>query len=367
MQTAAATAALFALRPPLNAQSGPQPRTTLRPDYDNLAKLASNENPFAPSESVVKAIHEAQRYTNRYRYPDPGLNPALAQLHSVGNENILAGAGSSEILHIAASAFLGSGKKVIGVEPTYSAVYEYATGLETNAIRLPLGKDFRQDTPALIKAINENARDLGLIYLCNPNNPTGLVIPASEIRHLLDQIPSEIPVLIDEAYHDFVEDPRYASSTPFVKSDRSVIIARTFSKLYGLAGLRLGYAVAPSRLIKQMRAHTSGMSVNVLAKFAGVAALNDTAAQQQVRRETLALRKKITAELETLGWQVLPSEANFFMVRIRRPVFDVIEQFRTRGVLVGRPFPPLLDFLRVSVGTADEMDRFMGAFKQIFA
>jgi histidinol-phosphate aminotransferase len=175
-----------------------------------------------------------------------------------------------------------------------------------------------------------------------------------------------MPVLIDEAYHHFVEDREYATSVPDVIAGRPVIIARTFSKISGLAGMRLGYAVARPDLIRRMRPYATG-TINALVKWGGVAALKDVEAQNSVKRQTLQLRKKTVAQLASLGYQSLPSETNFFMVHIKRPVQPVIEEFRKKQVLVGRPFPPMLDHLRVSVGTAEEMDRFMVAFKEIFA
>lgn len=244
-------------------------------------------------------------------------------------------------------------------------MYQYASGIKADAIKLPLGADYRQDIPSLIAATKANYRDVGLVYLCNPNNPTGIIVTKQEVKQLLDGIPPDVPVLIDEAYHHFVEDPNYATSLPYVLEGRQVVIARTFSKIAALAGMRLGYAVAPKALIDRMRPHSVG-SINALVKWGGVAALKDTASQQQVKSMTLQLRKKTTAELESLGYKVLPSETNYFMVHIRRQVQPVIEEFRQKGVLVGRPFPPMLEHLRVSVGTAEEMNRFVTAFKEIF-
>jgi histidinol-phosphate/aromatic aminotransferase/cobyric acid decarboxylase-like protein len=215
-----------------------------------------------------------------------------------------------------------------------------------------------------VKTTRNNYRDVGFIYLCTPNNPTGVVVTSQEVRQLLDGIPEDVPVLIDEAYHHYVDTPSYATSIPYVLEGRQVIVARTFSKIYGLAGMRLGYAIAPRPLIDRMRPHCTG-SVNALVKWAGVTALGDTAAADRVRSSTLELRRRTTAELEGMGFKVVPTEANFFMVHIRRQVQPVIDEFRTRGVLVGRPFPPLLEHLRVSVGAPDEMSRFMLAFKDI--
>jgi histidinol-phosphate aminotransferase len=333
--------------------------------YDALAKLCFNENPYGPPESVLKAMTAAVKYANRYGYPDGGIVQAIAAHHGVQPENVLLGAGSTEILEVTGSTFLQGGKKVIGVEPTFGTVYEHATGIKASAVRLPLRPDYRQDIPAMVQAAKDNHPDIGFVYLCNPNNPTGVVVTKDEVRQLLDGIPRNVPVLIDEAYHHFVEDPAYATSVPYVLEGRPVIVARTFSKIAALAGMRLGYGIAPSNLIEQMRAYSDSFSVNVLVKWGGLAALKDTAAQQRVRSDILQTRKRVTSELDSLGYKVIPSEANFFMVNIQREVRSVIQAFRQRGILVGRPFPPMLEHLRVSVGMPDEMNRFMAAFKEI--
>jgi histidinol-phosphate aminotransferase len=341
----------------------PRPRMTLD-EYNAAAKLAYNENPYGPSESVLKAMTDAFRFDNRYNYPDGNILQQIADHHGVKSENVLLGAGSGEILQVAGRAFLQDRRKVIGVAPTFSEVYEYASGIHADSIILPLREDHGQDISALIRATRTSYRDAGFVYVCTPNNPTGVVVTRDEIRQLLDGIPEDVPVLIDEAYHHYVEHPGYATSIPHVLEGRQVVITRTFSKIYGLAGMRLGYAVAPKTLIDRMRPHCTG-SINALVKWAGVAAMRDRAAAERVRSVTLQLRKKTTAELEGLGYKVIPSETNFFMVHLRRAVAPVIEDFRARGVLVGRPFPPMLEHLRVSVGTSDEMDRFMRAFKDL--
>ena len=178
-------------------------------------------------------------------------------------------------------------------------------------------------------------------------------------------IPQGMPVLIDEAYHHFVDDPRYATSVPYVLEGRPVIIARTFSKIAALAGMRLGYAVAPAELIQKMRPYSMG-SINALVKWGGVASLKDEAGQKEVKARVIALRKKTTQELEAYGYECIPSETNFFMVHIGREIQPVIQEFAAKKVAVGRPFPPMTTHMRVSVGTDEEMARFTKAFKEIF-
>jgi histidinol-phosphate aminotransferase len=344
----------------------PAPRGRLTADeYDALAKLANNENPYGPPQSVLKAMTDAFKYANRYGYPDSGLVDALARLHDVKPENIMLAAGSGAILEAACDALLQNDRKVVGAEPSYDILYQHATELKDDHIKVPLLPDYRQDIPATIAAVKANHRDVGFVYLCSPNNPTGRIVPRQEVAQLLDGIPEDVPVLIDEAYHHFVDDPAYATSMPYVPQGRQVIVTRTFSKIAALAGMRLGYAVAPKPLLDRLRPYSGGGSINAVVRFGGVAALNDTASQAWVKRVTIELRNKTTADLQGLGYAVIPSDANFFMVHLRRPVQPVVEEFRKKGVLVGRPFTAMPEHLRVSVGSAEEMGRFVAAFKEI--
>jgi histidinol-phosphate aminotransferase len=359
-QTTARPAALS----PLNIDAAMAKRVA---EYDAAAKLAGNENPWGPLDSVMQAMNSAWKYSNRYGYPDGGVLQAIADHHGVTPQHILLGAGSGEILDVVGATFLdGGNRKVLGVEPTYSSVYGFATSIKSDAIRLPLNKDYSQNIPALITAAKRHYRELGFIYLCNPNNPTGMIVTKAEVKQLLDGVPEDMPVLIDEAYHHFVESPDYATSLPYVVEGRRVIIARTFSKIFGIAAMRLGYAIAPPDLIQSMRAYSIG-SINALVKWGAVAGLKDAAGQQRVKDMTLRIRKKTIGDVKALGYDVLPTETNYFMVAIKRDVQPVIDEFRKRGVLVGRPFPPMNQHLRVSVGSEEEMARFMTAFREIFS
>ena len=354
---------------PLWAQvvQDPAPRQQRTADeYDGFAKLANNENPYGPSDAVLNAMTKAFKYANRYGYPDGGIVEEIAKHHGVKPENVMLGAGSGEILDVTCNALLRDDKKVVGSDPSYNILYSHATGIKADVIKVPLLANYDQDIDGLVRATRMNHRDVGFLYLCTPNNPTGRVLTKAQIKQVLDGIPEDVPVLIDEAYHHFVEDPAYATSMPYVLEGRRVIVARTFSKIAGLAGMRLGYAVAPRDLLQQLRPYGTG-SVNAIVKWGGVAALKDIESQEKVKRVTLELRKKTTSELNSLGFPCIPSEANFFMVHVKRPVLPVIEEFRKRQVLVGRPFPPMNEHLRVSIGTPDEMTRFMVAFKEIVA
>ena len=369
MGGAAAALGYAGLRPAaglwgLDAPSSPLHLVPQEYDYDSFAKLSSNENPYGPSERMLEAMNGAWKYANRYGYPDGDIQERIAEHHGVEPENILLGAGSGETLRVVAHTYLGHNDKVIGVEPTYLTVFGVASGVDADGIMLPLLEDHSQDIPGMIETTRKNYRDVGLVYLCNPNNPTGMVVSAAETRQLLDGIHEDIPVLIDEAYHHFVDDSGYETAVPYVLEGRKVIVARTFSKIYGMAGLRLGYGIAPAEMIREMRVHSTG-SVNALVKWGGVAALDDVESETWVRETTLRLRRETVAQLEAMGYDVIPSETNFFMVNTGRPAAEVRSAFRERGVLVGRDFPPMLDYLRVSVGSEEEMARFMTAWKEI--
>jgi histidinol-phosphate aminotransferase len=357
---------LFAQTPASQAAMRPNMLPPPSPsEYDPMVKLAANENNYGPPETVLKAMNSAWKYANRYGYPDGNVVQEIAKHHGVKTENILLTAGSGEVLDVVGTTFLAGGKKVLGVEPTFSSVYDHATSIKADAIKLPLGKDFRQEIPALLKAARDHQREIGFVYLCNPNNPTAIIVTKDEVKELLDGLPPGMPVLIDEAYHHFVEDPKYATSVPYVLEGRPVVIARTFSKIAALAGMRLGYAIASPEYIQRMRPFAMG-SINALVKWGGAASIKDAEGQARMKKTIVDTRKKTTGELVAYGYEVLPSEANFFMVHIGREVAPVIDEFKKKGIMVGRAFPPMTQHMRVSVGTNDDMAKFVAAFKEIF-
>ncbi len=335
-------------------------------EYDALAHLSSNENPFGPSEKMLEAMTYAFKYSMRYGFPNNNVMQKIADEHGFTRDNLLLGAGSGEILEVAGLTYLGHGKKIVGVEPTYTTVYRTATGIDADVIALPLAADHSQDIELMVDTVNRHYRDIGLVYLCNPNNPTGVPVMADEVAYLLDNIPEDVPVLIDEAYHHFVDHPSYQESLKYVHEGRRVLIARTFSKLYGIAAMRIGFAIASPDMIEEMRPYSTG-SVNVLAQWGAVAGLEDVAAQQAYLSHNRRFREQTVADLAGFGYESIPSETNFIMVNLRTPVAPIRRAFRERGIAVGRDFPPMLEHLRVSIGSEEEMGRFMNAFEDIMS
>lgn len=368
---AAALGALGLPSPQALARQTPTAQTGDVPtfDYDSMAKLANNENPYGPSQAVLKAMQDAVKYVPRYGYPDPGVAEAIADAHKVWPENILLGAGSSELLKVCDDVFLAQHKTLVGVDCTYESVYRFATNSKADAIKVPLLEDYRADIPGIIRAVKNNYRDIGLVYICNPNNPTGIIVPKQEIKRLIDNVPEDVPVLIDEAYYHYVDNSNYEEAIPYVKQERNVIVLRTFSKVTGLAGMRLGYAIARNDLIERMAPFCMGNystgSINVLVKYAAVAAVKEMANTTAIRKRTTDLRKKTVAELKAYGYEVIPSDANYFMVDVGEDVEAISFDFEKHGILVGRKFPPYDTLLRISMGTEEEMNRFVAAFKAI--
>ncbi len=325
--------------------------------------LNSNENPYGPSRSALRAIEDAEK--DFARYPDASeqeVVEALARHHGLAPDQVVLGCGSGEVLRMAAAAWLGSGKTVVAAEPTFEAVLDYARVTRAEAVKVPLTGAHRHDLPAMAAACDART---GLVYVCNPNNPTGTVVPGAELRAFLDRVPATATVLVDEAYHHFVEDPQYRSAGGWLKDLPNLIVVRTFSKIYGMAGMRLGYALASSANAKALGEHRFWNNTNAAVLAGALASLRDDAHLQDQRRRLNQTRRRLCDALAADGRVFIPSEANFVMFDLGRDVKPVIEAFRQRGILVGRKFPSLPTWLRVSVGTPAEMKAFLAALRDI--
>jgi len=274
------------------------------------------------------------------------------------------GFGSSEILKMAAEAFLGPDKNVVVAQPTYESVARYGEVYGAPTVRVPLNNEFRTDLKKMRAAVTEKT---GLIYICNPNNPTATVVSGEQMRDFLASMPPNVPVLIDEAYHHYVEDPHYASSIPLAQEGKAVIVSRTFSKIYGMAGLRLGYAVGREDLIRRMSAYKLWLNLNALTVAAALASLDDQEFVSRNQKLNTQTRRFVEEQVTALGLRCIPSQANFVMIDLKRQAYPVLAALRSRDIFVGRQFPPLMNHMRVTLGTADEMNRFAAEFKQVMS
>ncbi|TMA72558.1 MAG: histidinol-phosphate transaminase [Deltaproteobacteria bacterium] len=319
-------------------------------------KLASNENPFGPSPRALAAIEQALSSLNRY--PDGSgfyLRRALAERHRVAADAIILGNGSNDIIELVARAFLRRGDDAIMAEQAF-VIYQMvvqATGATPRPIPL---KHYTHDLDAIAQAIGRHTR---IVFLANPNNPTGTIYPRDEWEDFLDSVPSDVVIVADDAYADYVEDPEYPNSLAYHRRGRLLITLRTFSKIYGLAGLRIGYGVGPLEVIEVLNRIRQPFNVSSLAQVAALAALDDTAHVERTRannRDGLAF---LCASCERLGRPYVPSWANFLLIDVGEGA-RVYEALLRRGV-IARPMEVygLPRNLRVTVGTPAENERFV--------
>lgn len=327
-----------------------------------IVRLSSNENPHGPSPAALKAMTD--NFGLAWRYPDEyedKLAEALATRNNVPRDQVMIGDGSSEILKVAAMAFSGTTRKIVVADPTFEAIAHHAQTYGAEVIKIPLTKSYSHDLTKMLAATS----GAGLVYICNPNNPTATITPKAAVRAFLDKVPRTTVVLVDEAYHHYVETGDYESVMPLVRDYSNLIVARTFSKIYGMAGLRCGYCVTLAKNIKLMRVHRAWDSVNIMALVAALAGLKDDDHVQRGRRSNVEVKRYVYAELAKLKLSYIPSEANFMMIDLRREAPPVIAALKDRGVEVGRFFSPMPHFMRVTLGTGPQMESFISAFREV--
>ena len=323
--------------------------------------LNSNENPYGPSAKVLEAAAKAAPN----RYPDglaEEVRAAIAKHHGALPEQIVLGCGSSEILRMADMAFSGPDKRVVAAEPTFEAVLMFAKVLRASGVKVPLTADFRHDLPRMAEACDGST---GLLYVCNPNNPTGTIVSGDEMAAFVSRVQAGTTILVDEAYHHFVEDPRYRSSCELIAAHPNVVVARTFSKIYGMAGLRLGYAIGPEAKIAAMAPYASWSNTNSAVLAAALECLADPDLVPRQKKTLNDTRRWLVSELAKQGRRTMPSETNFVMIDVGGDVAPVIQAFRARKILVGRKFPSLPNWLRVSIGTREQVEAFEMALNEI--
>ena len=327
-------------------------------------RLNANENAYGPTAQVRHAIEEALTQANRY--PDDArreFTDLVARTHRVSADQVAIGCGSVELLHAAARAFTGPKKKLITASPTFEVLGKVAEGVGAQVVRVPLAKNFSHDLAAMRERMGD---DTGLVYICNPNNPTASLTPRAELDAFVAQLPSQTHAIIDEAYHHFATDSRdYVSFLDHSAPNDRVIVLRTFSKVHGLAGMRLGYGVGARGAIERINREVAKENANVAVLRGAMAAMQDEASTRLSVKRNAADRTEFMKQAERRRLTPIPSYANFAMMDVGRPVTPVIEQFQKKGVLVGRPFPPLETYLRVSFGRPEDMKAFWHAWDQI--
>src|ERR1700730_7044677 len=352
-------AAAAVVRPELSfAKESPRSPST------GVVRLSANENPYGPSPKAHKAMRDASGVC--CRYPDEQndvLIEKLAKINGVNRDQIVLGDGSSEILKLSAEAFTGPTQgKLIAADPTFEAILEYAKANGAEVVKVPLTPSYSHNPEKMGAAAQK-----GLIYVCNPNNPTASITPKNDMREFIAKTASETMVLVDEAYFHYADSPDYESAIPLVKDHPNLIVARTFSKIYGMAGLRCGYCVAQKETIQRMHPFQMWDSVNVMALAAASASLDDADQVTNGRHLISEAKSFVTTELNKMGYKQIPSQANFIMFDCKRPVVPLIQVLKDRNVQVGRLFPALPNHMRLTIGKKSEMESFLSAFRQVAA
>ena len=327
-----------------------------------VVRLSANENPYGPSSNALKAMTDS--FGLSCRYPDEHNNVLinkLAKLNNVGPDQILLGDGSGEILKLCAETFTGNGRgKLVAATPTFEAILVNATANGADVVKVPLTSTFAHDLPKMLAAA-----DRGLVYVCNPNNPTASITPKDELRDFIANTPRNTMILVDEAYFHYADSPQYETTIQLVKDHPNLIVSRTFSKIYGMAGLRCGYCVAQKQTLEQLRAHQMWDSVNIMALAAASASLDDPAQVPTGQRLNNEVKAFTIGELDKMGCKTIPSQANFIMFDCKRPVVPLIKAMKDRNVHVGRLFPPVPNYMRVTIGKKSEMESFLNTLNQV--
>ncbi len=368
-QLLGAGAACAVVRPALTlAKPVQQPAT--HPVRTGIVRLSSNENPYGPSPKALKAMSDS--FGLACRYPDEhaeALVAALAKMNNVEPGQILLGDGSGEILKLCADVFTGpltnsnaaaDRGALVAADPTFEAILYHAKLNAAEIVRVPLTSSYSHDLPKMMAATKD-----GLVYICNPNNPTASISPKNEVREFIEKAPARTMILVDEAYHHYADSSDYESAIPLVRDHPNLIVTRTFSKIYGMAGLRCGYCVAQSLAIERLRVRQAWDSTNIMALAAARASLDDPDLVRKGRQLNSETRAFTISELEKMGYTTIPSQANFIMIDVKRPVVPLIPSLLNHKVEVGRLFPAMPNHLRLTIGKKAEMEAFLAAFRQV--
>jgi histidinol-phosphate aminotransferase len=328
------------------------------------ARLFANENPFGPSDKAKKAIEEALPTAYQYPMRSMGeLTEKIANFEKVPQENILLASGSSPLLMAAALYYGKPGSNIITGDPSYADLPSKAEKMGVKINRVPLTSEFRLDLDAMEKAIDANTT---LVYICNPNNPTATVLEKDKLKAFCERVSKKVTIFIDEAYIDYLPDPQGTTLIPMVNTGANIIVARTFSKLYGFAGLRAGYVVTQPETIKNLSLFTeASMSITATTLAAALASYQDREFLDGALKKTLASKDYLYEVLKKEGYTYVPSSTNFVIFPIKMEGKQFTDEMMKRGVGVRFWKFNNKEWCRVSIGRMDEMEAFAAAFKEI--
>lgn len=332
---------------------------------DGTVRLSSNENPLGLSPAARQAVID--NLVNANRYPGDWSGPLVQSLAGhvgVSTDKLVMGAGSTEVLQMAVQAYQSPRAPMVIAEPTFEDVPRYQRPFAYNLVAVPLTKGLEHDLDRMREAAGNGP---SVVYFCNPNNPTGTVTRSADIDAWIADAPESTLFLLDEAYFEYANDPTYWSGLKWVDSKPNVIVVRTFSKIFGMAGMRLGYGVAHPETAQRLRSFICANNTNVPACAAGLASLEDAGLMERSVKVNDEAKTIATSTLNDLGLEYIPTQTNFIMHRINGDLQAYIGRMREAGVRVGRAFPPMTDWNRVSFGLPEEMDRWADALRGLRA
>jgi histidinol-phosphate aminotransferase len=319
-------------------------------------RLDRNENAYGPSPNPVAEVLKNAHSVNRFPGSSDVLRSSLASAHGVRREQILLGAGSTAIMKTAMNVFLRGGRGLVLATPTFELIDRYAVANSARMSAVPLRRDHGHDLEAMLAAVNSQT---GLIYICNPNNPTGTLTDRQGIDRFLEKLPARVPVMIDEAYHDYAGGSgAYVSFLDRLSHHPGVIVTRTFSEVYGLAGLRLGYAVAQPKILNALAREKPEMEIGSLTLAAGLAALADTEFTASCVQRNQNDRQEFVNQVNARMLRVLDSHTNFACLNVMHPAKEIIEHYQKNDILLGPEIPGMPNYVRVSFGAPEEMREF---------
>jgi histidinol-phosphate aminotransferase len=327
-----------------------------------MIRLNANENPYGPSKAVREVLRSTFDEACRYPFAAlPGLAGMIADKEEVSRDCVVITGGSTEGLKAAGLVYGLTGGEIIAADPTFQALLAYAETFGAYVHRVPLDDKLDHDLDAMSRRVNGKTR---LIFLCNPNNPSGTLLDAARLRDFCLSYEGRAVIFSDEAYYDFITEPEYPSMVELVKEGRNVIVSKTFSKVYGLAGLRIGYLIARPDIAKRLK-DAAMAGTNILAIEAAMEALRDSDFYKYSLAKNEEAKNTIYKALGDLKLPYIRSHTNFVFFKSGRPVQQFIKAMQEEQLLIGRPFPPMLDWARVSTGTAPEMEAFSKALNKV--
>lgn len=331
-------------------------------NLEKLYRLMANENPYGASEKVKEALIATLNHISSYPDgKDRELMDIISEKYDVSREQILFGNGTEELIYLLSKVFIEKGTNLITADNTFFSYESGAVLMGGNVIRVPL-KDHRFDLEKIGESINDNTR---LIFLCNPNNPTGTIYTEEEQIKFLDKVPSHIPVVLDEAYGEFTDDGQFPNSFKMLDTYKNIIILKTFSKIYGLASLRIGYAISSPEIIGLIHKVRTVFNVNTASFYAATAAIKDQDFISMVKENNSKSLAYLYSALDKMGLSYIPTHTNFMMIDLKEDGEEVTKELMKKGYLVrpGKIFNNMKNYIRLSVGKPEDMEGFIEALK----